>query len=139
MPEIKLKGPHIVDVAVGHNIRRRRRALHISQEALAAAVNLTFQQIQKYERGANRVSASRLYEISRVLKCDAGDLMPRGEWIEAPAGASWLHDAHVLYGRHPELFEQLRKWPEDRLRLLLVTTKALQPATKARAGESICE
>jgi transcriptional regulator with XRE-family HTH domain len=126
MPEIKRKGPHIVDVAVGDNIRRRRRALRISQEALAAAVNLTFQQIQKYERGANRVSASRLYDISRVLKCDAGDLMPRGEWRVEVAGAGWLYDAQVLHGRHPRLFEQLLKWPEDRLRLLLVTTQALR-------------
>ena len=126
MSEIERKRPHIVDVAVGDNIRRRRRALHISQEALAAAVNLTFQQIQKYERGTNRVSASRLYEISRVLKCDAGDLMPRGEWRAETTGTGWLDDAQTLHGRHPRLFEQLLKWPEDRLRLLLVTTQALR-------------
>jgi len=125
--KMKRKGPHVVDIAVGDNIRRRRRHLRISQEALAAAVNLTFQQIQKYERGANRVSASMLYEISRVLKCDAGDLMPRGEWAEATPGMNWLDDAQALHGRHPRLFEQLRKWPEDRLRLLLVTTQALHP------------
>ncbi len=124
---MKHKAPHIVDIAVGDNIRRRRRELHISQEALATSVNLTFQQIQKYERGANRVSASMLYEISRVLKCDAGDLVPRGEWTKTASGAGWLHDAQALHGLHPHLFEALRKWPEDRLRLLLVTTQALHP------------
>ena len=127
MGDIRRKGPHIIDVAVGDNIRRRRRSLGISQEALAAAVNVTFQQIQKYERGANRVSASRLYEISRVLACDAGDLMPRGEWREAPPGQDWLRDAQALHGRHPRLFAQLTKWPESRLRLLLVTLQALHP------------
>ena len=127
MSKNRRKVPHIVDVAVGASIRRRRRDLRISQEALAAAVNLTFQQIQKYERGANRVSASMLYEISRVLKCDAGDLMPRGEWCADVAGSGWLHDAHALHGRHPRLFEQLLKWPEERLLLLLVATQALHP------------
>lgn len=131
MVEHKRKGPHVVDVAVGDNIRRRRRQLRISQEALATAVNLTFQQIQKYERGANRVSASMLYEISQVLKCDAGDLMPRGDWRADVPDSGWLHDAPALHGRHPHLFEQLRKWPEDRLRLLLVATQALCAPSKA--------
>nr|WP_090649950.1 helix-turn-helix transcriptional regulator [Asticcacaulis taihuensis] len=125
--DIRRKGPHIIDVTVGDNIRRRRRSLRISQEALAAAVNVTFQQIQKYERGANRVSASRLYEISRALACDAGDLMPRGEWHAAVPGQDWLRDAQALHGRHPRLFAQLTKWPEDRLRLLLVTLQTLHP------------
>lgn len=129
--EGKRKVPHVVDVAVGANIRRRRRDLRISQEALAAAVKLTFQQIQKYERGANRVSASMLYEISRVLKCDAGDLMPRGEWDADVAGSGWLCDAQVLHDRHPRLFAQLLAWPEDRLRVLLLATQALRPLSKA--------
>ena len=127
----KRKGPHVVDVAVGANIQRRRRDLRISQEALAAAVSLTFQQIQKYERGANRVSASMLYEVSRVLKCDAGDLMPRGDWDADVPGCGWLHDARALHGRHPRLFAQLLKWPEDRLRLLLVAIQAVYPQSKA--------
>ena len=131
MGEIRRKGPHVVDVAVGDNIRRRRRDLRISQEALAAAVSLTFQQIQKYERGANRVSASMLYEISRVLKCDAGDLMPRGDWCADMPGSGWLHDAQALHGRHPRLFEQLLAWPEDRLRVLLLATQALRSPSKA--------
>lgn len=127
MSENKCKKPHVVDVAVGANIRRRRRDLRISQDSLATAVNLTFQQIQKYERGANRVSASMLFEISRALKCDAGDLMPRGEWDADMPGSGWLEDARALHGRHPRLFEQLLKWPEDRLRMLVITTQALHP------------
>jgi transcriptional regulator with XRE-family HTH domain len=58
---------HPVDVHVGARVRQRRTLLGMSQEKLGAAVGLTFQQIQKYERGANRVGASRLYEFSKVL------------------------------------------------------------------------
>ena len=58
---------HPVDVHVGARVRQRRTLLGMSQEKLGAAVGLTFQQIQKYERGANRVGASRLFEFSKVL------------------------------------------------------------------------
>jgi transcriptional regulator with XRE-family HTH domain len=61
-------GPHPVDRHVGLHIRMRRKALGISQEKLAEQLGLTFQQVQKYERGANRVSASKLWEIARALK-----------------------------------------------------------------------
>ena len=55
------------DVHVGTRIRLRRTMLGMSQEKLGEALGLTFQQVQKYERGANRVGASRLWEMSRVL------------------------------------------------------------------------
>jgi transcriptional regulator with XRE-family HTH domain len=60
--------PNPVDLHVGARIRLRRRMQGVSQEKLADALGLTFQQVQKYERGANRVSASKLYEISATLK-----------------------------------------------------------------------
>ena len=60
-------GPHPVDVHVGSRVRMRRTLLGMSQEKLGDALALTFQQVQKYERGANRVGASRLFEISRIL------------------------------------------------------------------------
>jgi transcriptional regulator with XRE-family HTH domain len=56
-----------VDVLVGRRIRQRRALLGMSQTSLGKAVGLTFQQIQKYERGANRASASKLYEFANVL------------------------------------------------------------------------
>jgi len=61
------QGPHPVDIHVGSRIRMRRTLLGLSQEKLGDALGLTFQQVQKYERGANRVGSSRLYEISRIL------------------------------------------------------------------------
>lgn len=60
-------GPHPVDVHVGVRMRLRRNMLGLSQEKLGEALGLTFQQVQKYERGANRIGASRLLEIARVL------------------------------------------------------------------------
>lgn len=59
--------PHPVDHYVGRRLRSRRTLLGMSQENLGEAVGVTFQQIQKYERGLNRIGASRLYEFSRVL------------------------------------------------------------------------
>jgi transcriptional regulator with XRE-family HTH domain len=64
----KIDAPSPVDVHVGARVRLRRTLMGMSQEKLGSAVGLTFQQIQKYERGANRIGASRLFEISRVLQ-----------------------------------------------------------------------
>ena len=59
--------PHPVDIYVGKQLRMQRSVMGMSQEALAKAVGITFQQVQKYERGINRMSASRLYDFSQVL------------------------------------------------------------------------
>jgi transcriptional regulator with XRE-family HTH domain len=59
--------PNPIDVHVGGRVRLRRTLLGMSQEKLGEALGLTFQQVQKYERGANRVGASRLFDLSRVL------------------------------------------------------------------------
>jgi transcriptional regulator with XRE-family HTH domain len=56
-----------VDFQVGARVRQRRVMLGLSQEAVSQAIGLTFQQLQKYERGTNRISASRLYQLARVL------------------------------------------------------------------------
>ncbi len=60
-------GPHPIDVHVGSRVRLRRTLLGLSQTQLGEKLGLTFQQIQKYERGANRISASRLYQMTRIL------------------------------------------------------------------------
>ena len=59
--------PNPVDMHVGARVRLRRTLLGLSQEKLGEAIGLTFQQVQKYERGANRIGASRLYDLSKVL------------------------------------------------------------------------
>ncbi len=59
--------PNPIDVHVGHRIRQRRALRGLSQEKVAEALGLTFQQVQKYERGTNRVGSSRLYDLTRIL------------------------------------------------------------------------
>lgn len=66
--KVSPRGPNPVDVHVGSRIRLRRQLLRMSQEKLGDELGVTFQQVQKYERGANRVGASRLYRLSRVLE-----------------------------------------------------------------------
>ena len=60
--------PHPVDAHVGQRLRQRRVAIGLTQDKLAKAVGITFQQVQKYERGTNRIVASRLYELAQVLR-----------------------------------------------------------------------
>lgn len=70
MPRARVQeeGPHPVDSHVGAKVKSRRLMLGLSQEELAHSIGLTFQQVQKYERGANRISVSRLVDISRALR-----------------------------------------------------------------------
>lgn len=78
-PFKKKEGPTDVDVHVGQRIRQRRSVMGLTQEALASATGLTFQQIQKYEQGKNRVSASRLHQLAKLLDVDTNfffDLLP---------------------------------------------------------------
>lgn len=60
--------PHPIDVHVGMRLRARRRILGMTQEKLGELLGLTFQQVQKYERGANRIGSSRLFELSQILQ-----------------------------------------------------------------------
>lgn len=69
-PTVKENGPDPIDVAVGARIRALRTLGKVSQEDLGAAIGVTFQQIQKYERGSNRVSASMLWRTSLALDVD---------------------------------------------------------------------
>ncbi|WP_439817374.1 helix-turn-helix domain-containing protein [Zavarzinia sp. CC-PAN008] len=100
-----------VDEHVGRRIRERRTRMGMTQEQLAAALRLSYQQVQKYETGANRVSAGRLYEISRLLEApmnwffesfDADEVreaMPHGgrdrTIIDLVANFNAIQDPHV--------------------------------------------
>jgi transcriptional regulator with XRE-family HTH domain len=64
----KTREPTIVDVTVGERIRRRRELLEVSRENLAQGLGITYQQLQKYESGDNRISAGRLYDAAKILK-----------------------------------------------------------------------
>ena len=71
---MQAKLPSPIDVHVGTQIRMRRKSLGMSQSALAGRLGITFQQVQKYEKGANRVGASRLQAIASILGVDVSSL-----------------------------------------------------------------
>src|SRR5690606_22748951 len=75
MADVSPKTPDPLDVALGAAVRTRRRTIGMSQEALADQCGVSFQQVQKYENGANRISFSRLVQIARALRCRVVDLM----------------------------------------------------------------
>jgi transcriptional regulator with XRE-family HTH domain len=78
-----------IDAHVGARVRLRRTLLGMSQEKLGEAIGLTFQQVQKYERGANRIGASRLFDLSRVLDVPVSffyDDMAEGTSVAAARG-----------------------------------------------------
>jgi transcriptional regulator with XRE-family HTH domain len=79
--ERSAKAPDPMDIALGAAVRLRRKTLGISQEALAEQCGVSFQQVQKYENGANRISFSRLVQIARALRCRVVDLM---DVLDAP-------------------------------------------------------
>jgi transcriptional regulator with XRE-family HTH domain len=80
------KAPSPIDKHVGHRVRMRRKMLAMSQEKLGAALGLTFQQVQKYENGTNRIGASRLQQISHILQ------VPVEFFFESAPNASAPHD-----------------------------------------------
>lgn len=99
-------GPDPDDILVGARIRQRRDELGITQQRLAAELGISFQQVQKYERGTNRVSASRLHRICQVLEASVAFFLadegavPIGGFAEPPMAA---FDADPL--RRPETIE----------------------------------
>lgn len=104
--------PNPIDCYVGSRIRTRRVLLGLSQEQLGAYLGLTFQQIQKYEKGSNRVGASRLFEISRVLNASIPyfyDDMPQ-EMLDRP-----LPGASPLESRTGKEVKSQKMIPDDRI------------------------
>lgn len=89
----KTDRPNPIDVHVGSRVRLRRNMLGLSQERLGEAIGLTFQQVQKYERGANRIGASRLLELSRVLDVPIAFFYDETDPVRAPAIPSGFEES----------------------------------------------
>jgi transcriptional regulator with XRE-family HTH domain len=136
--------PDPVDIHVGRRLRLRRGMLGISQTQLAQQVGLTFQAIQKYERGENRISASRLHQFARILDVavayffedlpTAGSRPGRGEpeWLGLPKNEAF--DLLRAYSALPD--HRLRR---SFLRLLkdsvtAITVEEPEPRRRSRAG-----
>jgi transcriptional regulator with XRE-family HTH domain len=81
---------HPVDVHVGRRLRLRRTILGMSQETIGSAIGVSFQQVQKYERGINRMGSSRLYEFAKLLKVSVGYFFEGfGDDFDEPGGAEF--------------------------------------------------
>ena len=95
------EGPDPVDVHVGSRVRLRRNMLGLSQEKLGAAIGLTFQQVQKYERGSNRIGASRLHELSRVLDVPVEFFYDDMDPVRAPAAGGFAENSAEAFDHDP--------------------------------------
>ncbi|MBA4794774.1 helix-turn-helix domain-containing protein [Phenylobacterium sp.] len=133
------RSPNPVDRHVGLRIRLRRKELGVSQEKLAESIGLTFQQVQKYERAANRVSASKLWEMARALKTSVSYFY---EGLGDPASATLNRGGEEGDGVHdflltPEgmelatLFPRIRRAKVRRRLLDLVRTMAEEAEMEA--------
>lgn len=86
--DMDAKDPSHIDQHVGRRVRARRGELNLSQPALAEKVGITFQQLQKYENGKNRVSAGRLYELARALETNVPYFYQGVEAVSAAYGVA---------------------------------------------------
>ena len=100
--------PDPVDVHVGARIRTRRLLLGMNQETLANALGLTFQQVQKYEGGANRVSASRLAEVAEVLGVPVAYFFNDLDLADDPAAVEEAELREML--QRPDVIELIRRY-----------------------------
>jgi transcriptional regulator with XRE-family HTH domain len=129
--------PSPIDVHVGARIRQRRVALGMSQEKLGGALNLTFQQIQKYERGANRVGASRLYDLCRVFDVTADyffEGLPDFDAIEAEGFPSHgaAAPAYAFAEDQARLVPEREGIPADTAELLRFFSRVTDPEVRLR-------
>jgi transcriptional regulator with XRE-family HTH domain len=115
------KTPNAIDIHVGSRLRMRRVMLGLSQEKLAAAFGLTFQQVQKYEKGVNRMGSSRLQQAAHILDVSVPfffDGAPGGHKLEEDAPSSAYVNEFVS--------------SEDGLRLIKAFMRIARPAVRSR-------
>jgi transcriptional regulator with XRE-family HTH domain len=135
---------HKTDVHIGRRLRERRVSLGMSQSELAEKLGVSFQQVQKYERGTNRVSASRLFDLSRVLDTDMNfffEDMPAEVAARSPSRLRGVAETAADYRPGPdpanrrETLELVRAYyrirPPELRRRLFEMTKALSALEKS--------
>jgi len=120
-------GPDPIDIAIGTRLRLRRLALGLSQGSLARSLGVTFQQIQKYERGTNRIFASRLFHLARVLRVPVSfffqDITAEGE--APPQDSGEQTDADADRGSISDLLDQT-----DSLKLIRAYNRIDDPGVR---------
>ena len=112
---VREHGPHPVDVHVGNRLRQRRSLLGMSQMQLAEQLGLTFQQVQKNEKGSNRLGSSRLFQLSQILDVPVSyffeglpQTVSAGTKSDAPIAESQPGDSDILFKR--ETLELVRAY-----------------------------
>jgi transcriptional regulator with XRE-family HTH domain len=121
-----------VDIYVGSRVRLCRTLKGLSQQKLAQALGLTFQQVQKYERGANRIGASRLFELSRIL-----DVPPSFFFDGAPGGDGEPSAAPGLSEGDQTPFDSERLFRREILEFVRAYDKISDPAVRKRLFELV--
>jgi transcriptional regulator with XRE-family HTH domain len=127
-------GPNRLDVALGLRIRQRRKALSVSQTALANAIGLTFQQIQKYERGFNRVSFSRLVDIAHALDCRVIDMIGDLDDASIPRPLFRQDTAHLREAGAPDLLAAYAAAPPAPRKAVLKLVQEIAKTCRGRAA-----
>jgi transcriptional regulator with XRE-family HTH domain len=137
--------PNPIDVHVGKRLRLRRTLLGMSQERLGELLGLTFQQVQKYERGANRIGSSRLFELGQILDVPVSfffDDMPRADTAAghapfgfAPAGAAGFGLAEETAAFEHDLDDGLSLDKRETLELIRAYYRIADPAVRKRLFE----
>lgn len=117
--------PNPVDVHVGKRLRERRSVLGITQEKLGKELGLSFQQVQKYERGANRVGASRLFQLCRILEVAPQYFFDGLSWKKSSPAPGMSDADQVLFDGEKETTREVMK---------LVQAFRKIPGEKARQG-----
>ena len=119
-----------VDAYVGERIRERRTVLGLTQEHLASALDISYQQVQKYETGANRVSAGRLYEVARKLDVDVSYFF---EGLDEDSDVNPLEHG----GRNRSTIELVRNFSDIGDPAIRSAVSGLVKSLSARNGSSI--
>jgi transcriptional regulator with XRE-family HTH domain len=135
-PDTGESRPSPIDVHVGSRIRLRRTLMGMSQERLGDSLGLTFQQVQKYERGVNRVGASRLYDLSRVLDVPISfffDDMPENRGQSITNGVAGFAERPEGYGAPAD--DPLAK--RETLELVRAYYRITDPAVRKRVFDLI--
>lgn len=133
MARLKRETPHPVDKAIGAKICALRVARGMNQSDLGRGLELTFQQIQKYEKGTNRVSGSKLWETARVLGVDVRELFPPADGVESDVQALAAADIGADRSAH-ELVRHYREMTPEARKSVLSIARAIASTTALRGA-----
>lgn len=126
---------HPADIYVGKRLRLRRTLLGLSQEAIGDAIGVTFQQIQKYERGINRMGSSRLYEFAKILNIPVSYFFEEFEEEQGKTGSKYVSPG--MAENNGTKFEHEQLSSRETLELMRAYYRITDPSVRKRVFELI--